>query len=167
MNPTITAADVAIGQSLPELRIDVTPRTVVMGASASRDWQPQHHDYRHCTEVANLPDIFLNTPHQAGFIERYVTDWAGAYARLGALQFRMRKTVVPGDTLVFHGTVAAIDTDEAGTTWVDLDLRLTVDDATVTECQARVAVPADAGDNPWGRRGSAWTPTALPGPDRT
>jgi acyl dehydratase len=98
MLPTLTAADVAVGQALPELVVDVTPRTVVMGASASRDWQPQHHDHRHCTEVANLPDIFLNTPNQAGFIERYVTDWGGPHARLGRLRFRMRSTVIPGDT---------------------------------------------------------------------
>ncbi len=162
--PTLTADAVTVGDHLPELAIDVTPRTVVMGASSSRDWQPQHHDHRHCTEVANLPDIFLNTPNQAGFFERYLTDWAGPHARLGRLRFRMRKSVVPGDTMVFRGTVTAITTDDAGTTWVDADLTLTVDDTPVTECEARVAVPADADDNPWRRRGAAWTPRAVPMP---
>lgn len=164
MLPTLTAADVTVGHALPELVVDVTPRTVVMGASASRDWQPQHHDYRHCTEIANLPDIFLNTPNQAGFIERYVTDWGGPHARLGRLRFRMRSTVIPGDSLTFNGTVMAVGSDESGTTWVDLDLKLTVGDRVATECQARVALPADATDNPWQRRGPAWTPGALADP---
>lgn len=164
LTPTLTAADIAVGEALPELAIDVTPRTVVMGASSSRDWQPQHHDLRHCTEVANLPDIFLNTPNQAGFFERYLTDWAGPHARLGRLKFRMRKTVIPGDTMVFRGSVTGITTDPAGTTWVDTDLILTVGDVAVTECEARVAVPADAADNPWRRRGADWTPRAVPMP---
>lgn len=169
MTPTLTAADVSVGDDLPELRIDVTPRTVVMGASASRDWQPQHHDHRHCVDVANLPDIFLNTPHQAGYFERYLTDWGGPHSRLGRLQFRMKRSVIPGDQMVFRGTITAVDTDDNGTTWVDLEVALSVagagdsdaDDAVATECTARLAMPADADDNPWRTRGDAWTPTAL------
>jgi len=158
MEPTLLAPHVRVGDRLPTLEVAVTPRTVVMGASASRDWQPQHHDYRHCVDVANLPDIFLNTPNQAGFIERYVTDWGGPHARLGRLQFRMRKTVVPGDTLVFDAEVIGAATDDHGTVWVDLDIDLTVDGQTVTQCTARVALPADIDDNPWRKRGQRWTP---------
>jgi hypothetical protein len=33
-----------------------------------------------------------------------------------------------------------------------------VDGKTTTECNARVAVPAREGDNPWKRRGDAWKP---------
>ena len=161
MTPTLTASDVTVGDTLPELRIEVTPRTVVMGASASRDWQPQHHDHRHCVDVANLPDIFLNTPHQAGYFERYLTDWGGPHCRLGRLQFRMKRSVVPGNEMVFRGTVTGVATDEQGTTWVDLEVSLTADDEIATECTARVAVPTDVDDNPWRRRGDAWTPTAL------
>lgn len=160
----LLAGDVAVGDVLPELAVDVTPRTVVMGASASRDWQPQHHDHRHCVDVANLPDIFLNTPHQAGWFERYLTDWAGPHARLGRLQFRMKRSVIPGDTMVFRGTVVGTGTDEHGTTWVDVDVTLTVGEDLATSCRARVAVPASADDQPWRRRGDAWTPTALPDP---
>lgn len=163
--PTLLAGDVAVGDALPELAVEVTARTVVIGASASRDWQPQHHDHRHCVEVANLPDIFLNTPNQAGFFERYLTDWAGPHARLGRLQFRMKRTVTPGHTMVFRGTVVGVGTDDSGTTWVDVDVALTVDDELATACRARVAVPAGPDDQPWRRRGTDWTPTALPDPE--
>lgn len=163
--PTLSAGDVAVGDALPPLAVEVTPRTVVMGASASRDWQPQHHDLRHCTEVANLPDIFLNTPHQAGFFERYLTDWAGPGARLGRLQFRMRHTVIPGTTMVFDGVVTGTGIDDTGTAWVDVDVTLQVDDEVATECRARVALPGGHGQPPWRRRGDDWTPRALPDAD--
>jgi acyl dehydratase len=153
----LTSSDVAVGDVLPRLVVDVTPRTVVMGASSSRDWQPQHHDYRHCVDVANLPDIFLNTPNQAGFIERYLTDWAGPTARLAKLGFRMKKSVVPGDALQFNGVVTAVERDD-DVTFVDLDLELTVDGELVTGCAARIAIPTTSSDNPWARVGDAWNP---------
>lgn len=163
--PTLRAEEVEAGDLLPDLEVEVTPRTVVMGASASRDWQPQHHDHRHCVEVANLPDIFLNTPTQAGFFERYLTDWGGPGARLGRLRFRMRRTVTPGCTMRFSGRVVGVGTDDAGTTWVDVDVDLTVEDETATQCRARLALPASDDDRPWRRRGASWTPTALPDPE--
>ena len=162
--PTLRADDVDTGQTLPTLEVEVTPRTVVMGASASRDWQPQHHDHRHCVDVANLPDIFLNTPNQAGWFERYLTDWGGPGARLGRLQFRMRRTVVPGDTMRFTGQVIGVGTDDAGTCWVDVDVDLSVGGETATECRARVALPGPEDGQPWRRRGDDWTPDALPDP---
>lgn len=162
--PTLRADDVDTGQALPVLEVEVTPRTVVMGASASRDWQPQHHDHRHCVDVANLPDIFLNTPNQAGFFERYLTDWGGPGARLGRLKFRMRRTVVPGDTMRFTGQVVGVGTDDTGTSWVDVDVDLSVGGETATECRARVALPGPEHGQPWRRRGDDWTPDALPDP---
>lgn len=120
-----------------------------MGASSSRDWQPQHHDRAWAIERAGTRDIFLNTPNQAGWIERYVTDWTGPYGRLGRLRFRMKRPVCPGDRLVFSGVVT-----NAEPGWADLDVTLTVGETVVTECTARVAVPD--GDNPWTR--NEWRP---------
>lgn len=153
----ITGAQVQAGDRLPSFRLDVTPRTVVMGASASRDWQPQHHDHRHCVEVAGLPDIFLNTPHQAGLIQRYLTDWAGPAARLARLQFRMRRSVVPGDQLLFDGEVTGVEPD-GELTWAQIDVTLSVGSETATTCTCRLALPSRAGGNPWQRQGDDWRP---------
>ena len=159
ITPTLTAADVAVGDALPELRVDVSARTVVMGASASRDWQPQHHD--HAWAMAKQgTDIFLNTPNQAGWIERYLTDWTGPHGRLGKVRFRMKASVQPGHELVFRGTVSRVTTDDTGCVWVDVALDLTVDGTTMTQASARIAVPSDADDNPWDRSGDRWTPAA-------
>ncbi len=73
----VVLSDVVAGQPLPELAVDVTPTTVVLGAIASRDWRPMHHDYAFATQRNGVQDIFLNTPNQAAWFERYVTDWAG------------------------------------------------------------------------------------------
>lgn len=148
----------AIGDELPRLDVAVSARTVIMGASSSRDWQPQHHDHAWATNRAGTRDIFLNTPNQAGWIERYLTDWTGPLGRLGKLTFRMRHSVYPSDVLVFEGTVRDVSVDETGCTWADIDIVLRVGDETATTCSARIAIPSGADDNPWTRAGDDWRP---------
>jgi acyl dehydratase len=154
----VTLAQVGVGDELPELSVDVTPTTVVLGALASRDWRPMHHDYKFATERNGVQDIFLNTPNQAAWFERYVTDWTGPTGRLGRMTFRMRTSVFPGDRMTFRATVTGAATDDVGCGWVDLDVALSVGDRVATTCAVRVAVPTDDDDNPWRRRGDDWRP---------
>ena len=154
----LTTAGIEPDLRLPALEVPITARTVIIGASASRDWQPQHHDHAWAVERAGTRDIFLNTPTQAGWIERYLTDWTGPSGRLGRLRFRMRRSVYPGETLVFQGVVREVSTDDNGCSWADVDIELTVDGELATECTARIAIPKEAGDNPWGRDPSSWKP---------
>jgi len=154
----ITLDQVSVGQELPELRIDVTPTTVVLGALATRDWRPMHHDKDFAIERNGTKHVFINTPHNAAYFERYITDWTGPRSRLGKIQFRMSDSVFPGDEMVFHGRVEGVGTDDQGCGWVDLVIWLTVGDTTTTRCNARVAVPTSADDNPWKRKGDAWKP---------
>jgi acyl dehydratase len=159
---------VSTGDSLPDLAVDVTPTTVVLGALASRDWRPMHHDHRFATERNGVQDIFLNTPNQAAWIERYITDWTGPRGRVGRMTFRMRDSVFPGDRMTYRATVTGTSTDDAGCAWVELDITLVAaalgDDGSVgeekvaTTCTARVAVPVDGDDNPWARKGEDWKP---------
>jgi len=150
--------DVAVGDEIPELGHDVTPTTVVLGALASRDWRPMHHDYKFATERNGTQDIFLNTPNQAAWFERFLTDWTGPKGRLGQLRFRMLTSVFPGDHMVLRGTVTAVSTDDGGCGWVDADLVVSVGDRTCTTGHARIAVPVDEDDNPWARQGDSWRP---------
>jgi len=154
----LTISDVQEGQDLPELRIDVTPTTVVLGALATRDWRPMHHDKDFAQDRNGVRHIFINTPHNAAYFERYITDWTGPRGRLGKVQFRMSDSVFPGDTMVFHGKVQGTETDDRGCSWVDLAVWLTVGDKTPTTCNVRVALPTDAADNPWKRKGDDWKP---------
>ena len=76
----VLAGKVAVGDSLPELAVEVTPTTVVLGALASRDWRPMHHDYKFATERNGVADIFLNTPNQAA--------WFGVFKKMSATPLR-------------------------------------------------------------------------------
>ena len=149
------------GDALPRLDVKVTARMVIMGASSSRDWQPQHHDHDWAVNRAGTRDIFLNTPNQAGWIERYLTDWTGPLGRLGKMRFRMRRSICTGDALAFEGVVRSVSTDAAGCSWADVDVMLMVEEERATECVARVAIPGDDVDNPWKRSGASWTPDAM------
>mgnify|MGYP001241873380 CR=1 FL=1 len=156
--PPVPVGGVAVGDELPGLAFDVPPTTVVLGALASRDWRPMHHDHKFATERNGVADIFLNTPNQAAWFERYVTDWTGPRGRLGRMTFRMRSSVFPGDRMVFAATVTEVSTDDAGCGWVALDVTLRVGERVATTCAVRVAVPTDPDDNPWSRRGDDWRP---------
>ena len=149
---------VSKGDVLPELRYDVTATTVVLGALAARDWRPMHHDHDFAVNRNGTQDIFLNTPNQAAWFERYLTDWSGPKGRLGRVKFRMKGSVFPGDTMVLSGTVEDVETDDTGCGWATVLVTLTVDGDTKTDCTARIALPTTDDDNPWRRRGDQWKP---------
>lgn len=154
----LTLAQVRAGDRLPELAVDVSATTVVLGALASRDWRPMHHDKDFAVHRNGTRDIFLNTPNQAAWFERYLTDWTGPTGRLGRMKFRMKDSVFPGDRMVFRGVVEKLETDAAGCGWADVAVQLSVGERVATECTARVAIPTQDGDNPWKRRGERWKP---------
>ncbi len=152
------ATQVRIGDELPVLEHPVTATTVVLGAMATRDWRPMHHDRDFAVHHNGLADIFMNTPNQAAWFDRYLYDWAGAWARLGRLSFAMRLSVFPGDLMRLTGLVTGRDRDEVGCSWAEVELRLSVGDQVRTEADARIALPGEPGDNPWTRRGERWRP---------
>ena len=158
MKPQLTLDQVSVGDTLPVLTYDVSATTVVLGALATRDWRPMHHDHAFAVERNGVRDIFLNTPNQAAWFERYLTDWTGPHGRPGRMRFRMLDSVFPGDTMAIGGTVTGVAVDDAGCGWVEVELDLTVGDAAKTGCSARIAVPVDSDDNPWARRGERWRP---------
>ncbi len=154
----LTLADVHAGDALPELHVPVTATTIVLGALAARDWRPMHHDHDFAVNRNGTRDIFMNTPNQAAWFERYVTDWTGPKGRLGRMKFRMKGSVFPGDEMVLGATVEKVEVDDTGCGWVSLLVRLTVDGELKTDCSARVALPTSDDDNPWNRRGDQWKP---------
>jgi len=144
--------------ALADLHYDVTATTVVLGALASRDWRPMHHDYRFATERNGTRDIFMNAPNLAAWFERYITDWSGPSGRIGRMTFRIRDSIFPGDRMTISGRVSATSRDRTGCSWSELDIRIKVADRLCCTCAARVALPDDPSDNPWTRRGESWRP---------
>ena len=155
---TLTLDRVKPGDRLPELAVDVTATTVILGALASRDWRPMHHDRDFAIERNGVKDVFMNTPNQAAWFERYLTDWSGPTGRLGRIRFRMKDSVFPGDHMVLEGVVEKVETDPDGCGWAEVAIELKVGESTMTEGRARLALPTDPEDNPWRRKGAAWRP---------
>ncbi len=158
MTTSLLATDVHEGDALPPLAYDVSATTIVLGALAARDWRPMHHDHDFAVNRNGTQDIFMNTPNQAAWFERYLTDWSGPKGRLGRMRFRMRGSVFPGDTMVLQGTVRSVTQDESGCAWATVDVDLTVDGDVKTSCHATIALPSSPDDNPWARTGPTWTP---------
>lgn len=161
--------DLAVGDALPTLAYDVTATTVVLGALATRDWRPMHHDRDFAIERNGARDIFLNTPNQQAWFERFVTDWTGPRGRPGRLHFRMRDSVYPGETMTLTGTIAAVETDATSCGWATVAIEVRAGGGATdpagagparlcTTATLRIAVPTTPDDNPWQRRGDQWTP---------
>jgi hypothetical protein len=100
----------AIGTELPELTISATPTFVVSAALATRDFQDVHHD-RDAAVTRGSKDIFVNILTDTGLVQRFVSDWAGAGARIENIAIRLGVPCYAYDTLVFTGRVSAVDGD--------------------------------------------------------
>ena len=117
-----------------------------------------HHDRDFAQQRNGTRDIFMNTPNQAAWLERFITDWAGPKARIGRYKFRMGDSVCPGDTMVMRGEVEGVQTDAQSCRWAHLRISLSVGAVEKTRFSARVALPSDVDENPWARTGARWQP---------
>lgn len=110
---TRTISDVAVGDKLPPLDIDITTGLVVCGALATRDFEPVHHD-KAAAQATGLPDVFMNILTSQGLMTRFATDWSGPDATVRSLDLRLGAPNVPGMVMTISGEVTAKD-DSAGT----------------------------------------------------
>ena len=156
----LLAGDVETTTSLPVFTQPVSATTVVLGALASRDWRPMHHDRDFAINRNGVQDIFLNTPTQAGWFERYLFDWAGPTARLAKMRFAMKASIFPGATMRFSGEVCAREPSDCGRwVWIDLQLAIHLDDGVLaSECEARLALPLSHETNLWSVSAAEWRP---------
>lgn len=99
---------VAVGDTLPELRIPITATLIVTGAIATRDFQKVHHD-KDVAVAAGTPNVFMNILTTNALVNRYVGEWAGPSARIGRINIRLGATNFPGDEMVFSGSVESAD----------------------------------------------------------
>ncbi len=104
---------VAVGDELPELAVELSTSLIVAGALASRDYTPVHHD-RAAAQAAGMSDVFMNILTTNGYVGRFVTDWAGPDAMLKKVAIKLGTPNSPGDTMKLRGEVTSVDT-AAGT----------------------------------------------------
>ena len=100
--------DIAVGDALTPLTIDVTARQIVAGAIASRDFQDVHHD-KQAAIRSGSPDIFMNILTSNGLVERFVVDSLGPDTELKGIAIRLGAPAYPYDTLTFSGSVTEVE----------------------------------------------------------
>jgi len=122
---TVRWDDVAVGDQLPAMTIDVTATVIVAGALATRDFMPVHHD-RDYANAQGSPDIFMNILSDTAYCSRFITDWAGPEAMIRKLAIRLGAPMMPGSLLTYTGSVTAksIVGDQGR---VEIELRATND----------------------------------------
>ncbi len=97
MTARVRAADVAVGDELPEQTHRVTRADLVRYAGASGDRNPIHWSDRVATGVG-LPGVIAHGMLTMGLAARAVTEWAGDPTALVEYQVRFgRPVVVPDD----------------------------------------------------------------------
>ncbi|MCV7322478.1 MaoC family dehydratase [Mycolicibacterium confluentis] len=101
---------IEVGTTLPELAIYGDPTFIVSTAIATRDYQDVHHD-RDKAQAKGSKDIFVNILTDTGLVQRYLTDWAGASARIKSIGLRLGVPWYAYDTVTFRGEVTAVDAD--------------------------------------------------------
>jgi acyl dehydratase len=106
-------ADVAVGQELPELVMEITPTLIVAGAIASRDYQDVHHDEA-MARRRGTPGIFMNILTTNGLVGRFVTDWAGPDATVRRIAIRLGAPNFAGDTMRLTGRVTEAGSRDDG-----------------------------------------------------
>ncbi len=111
---TLAFGDLAVGDAVTPLVVDVNATRIVAGAIATRDFMPAHHD-RDFANVQGAPDIFMNILSDTAYCSRFLTDWAGPDAMVSRLAIRLGVPVFPGHTLHFSGSVTGLRVqDDAG-----------------------------------------------------
>ena len=107
---SVNLSQLSIGDTLPELSLEVTPKLIVGAAIASRDYQNVHHD-KDAAQALGSPDIFMNILTTNGLVGRYVTDWAGPGARLNKVAIKLGAPNYPGDTMVLSAQVNSVNAE--------------------------------------------------------
>ena len=105
---TLSCAQIAVGDKLPALDIDVTTGLVVCGALATRDFEPVHHN-KASAVATGLPDVFMNILTSQGLMTRFATDWSGPEAVIKSMDIRLGAPNVPGMVMTMTGEVTAVD----------------------------------------------------------
>lgn len=97
-----------VGDALPALDLPLDRTLIVAAAMASQDYEDVHHDPGKAAG-RGTPDIFMSINSTNGFIDRYITDWAGPASRILKTALRLGVPNFPGDTMTLTGEVTEID----------------------------------------------------------
>jgi len=137
--------------------LEVTTVAIVMGAAANRVWTPAHLD-RDAAVAVGVSDVFVDTSTQLGLLAVVAARAAGADARLGRAELRMRRPILPGTRLHLEARTTADHVDAAGVRWRSVAVAARAGEVTHSTLAARLAVEGPGGVDPWGLGPERWAP---------
>jgi acyl dehydratase len=106
--PRRSAAGVAAGDDIGELREPIDRLDLIRYAGASGDFNVIHWSDEAATAVG-LPGVIAHGMYSMGVAARLVAGWAGDPAALRRLRVRFSAMIRPGQTLVVRGQVAELN----------------------------------------------------------
>ena len=102
------AADVSVGEQLPELRRVVTREDVKAYADAGGDRNPLHQDEAFARSVG-FDGVIAHGMFTMGHMAACVVAWAGEADAVSHISAQFRATVSMGQEIIAGGRVRAVD----------------------------------------------------------
>lgn len=117
--------EVEVGSAIPELRREVTARTLVQFAGATGDFFELHYDLP-AAQRAGLPDVILQGYLKKAYLAEAVVRWAGSPQKLRRLSASYRGVDLPSRdsaprSFTVRGTVSRV-WEEGGEKLVEITL---------------------------------------------
>lgn len=127
--------EVSVGTAIPELRKQVTTRTLVQFAGAVGDFFEVHYD-QPAAQRAGLPDVILQGYLKKAYLAEAVVRWAGSPQKLRRLSASYRGVDLPSRegtprSFTVRGTVTRV-WEEGGEKLVEVSLEGVDDSGAVT-----------------------------------
>lgn len=103
--------DVAVGQTLPDFAIALTPTALVTYAAATWDFHRMHYDPAYAAQ-AGLAAPVMDGQMAGGLMARQLMRFGGPDAFLRRLSYRLREMVLMGERIAIQGEVSATRIEE-------------------------------------------------------
>jgi hypothetical protein len=133
--------EIAIGDSIGEIRLDVSYARVIRNVAAGRDFMRGHHEPEFAREQG-VRTIYVNTFFHQALIDRLMTDWAGPTAFVARRKIMMRLPICAGDIAVASGRVVEVGRAKDGRRRIDLEMAISTDVGVCCEALGSVVIPA-------------------------
>lgn len=154
---SLRSEGVTVGSRLPGFSLPITMKTIVLGATGTRDYMPYHHNVEFCHRNG-IRSAFVNTTFNQALVGRCVTDWAGPEADVRSVTLQMLDQLCLGDTAEVSGQVTRAWA-EGGDRLVEVEVEVRAREITTARAPVVLALPS--ADGPVRGRVLGWDPPAV------
>ena len=133
--------DVAEGNEIPSVSLEITRNRIMMIVCATRDIFPLHHDPEFA-RASGYRAPTVATAFLQGLLGRCITDWTGPSGKIRRLSLTLKAPSYAGDTISAGGRVKRKYIDN-GDHKLDCELAVVNQDGSTTvDAEATVVVPS-------------------------